>query len=170
MTPLLLFGVHLMSSSLTAAFISKDAISPSRDKMSGYTELCHWLDPALTNTFPQLMASSAGLVPKVPQTLFLNWRAMRNRHRNDFPQGITCCLSLWNKKQAFVSLFIGFWPRAGRVFIPQIGKLNVAPLCFSCLSVDRMNPPQAQQANPSSEAHSCAPWSSWGRSRTLNQI
>lgn len=59
-----------------------------------------------------------------------------------------------------LATLLSFGPVQAVYLFPQIGLLNVAPLCLSCLSLDGMNPPQAEQTNPSSKLHSCAPWSS----------
>lgn len=99
-------------------------------------ELCDWLDPTVTYKLSQHMASSAGHVPKVPQALFLTRRAVKNRHRRYFPKGDHMLFGILRQEEVLCQAL--YWilaPVQAVCLFPQMGKLNVALLCFSCLAL-----------------------------------
>lgn len=133
----------------------------SSSRINVRLQLTDWSDPTVANKLPQHMASSAGHVPKVPQALFLTRRATRNRHGSYSPKGDHMLFGILRQEAGLCQAL--YWISASVQAVclfPRWAKLNVAPLCFSCLALDGMNPPQAKRANPSCEPHSCAPWSS----------
>lgn len=78
-------------------------------------------------------------------------------------RGITCCSESRGKKQAFVGDFIGFSSPCSWL----VSSLRL-PHIDMCPKPGRLELLQAEPARPCGEPHSCALWSSLGR--TFNQM
>lgn len=98
-----------------------------------------------------------------------------NRHSSYFPAGNHMFGILKARSRPLSVSLLDSGPCAGSVFIPQTGEPNVAPLCFSCpppppLFRQGESNPCGAELGPIQAASRIPvpPWSSRGRSRTLN--